>query len=92
MIKAGKTIIFNGDKRKCQKCKINSDDHSSLSKLTLPKIVNNSERVISDDTAYQMTSFNGSNKKGTAKNINIFDYQIVEKTGTTNENQDAFGL
>ena len=88
--KRGK-IIFNGDKRKCQMCKINSDDHSSLSKLTLPKIVNNSERVISNDTAYQMTSFlMGVIKRGTAKNINIFDYQIAGKTGTTNENQDAW--
>ena len=29
-------------------------------------------------------------KRGTAKNINSFDYQIAGKTGTTNENQDAW--
>ena len=29
-------------------------------------------------------------KEGTAKNINNFDYQIAGKTGTTNENQDAW--
>ena len=29
-------------------------------------------------------------KRGTAKNINIFDYQVAGKTGTTNENQDAW--
>ena len=29
-------------------------------------------------------------KQGTAKNINNFDYQIAGKTGTTNENQDAW--
>ena len=88
--KEGK-IIFNGDTRKCQKCKINSDNYSSLSQLDLPKIVNNTERVISEDTAYQMTSFlMGVIKRGTAKNINIFDYQVAGKTGTTNENQDAW--
>ena len=29
-------------------------------------------------------------KRGTAKNINNFDYQIAGKTGTTNENQDVW--
>ena len=88
--KKGK-IIFNGDTRKCQKCKINFYNYSSLSRLDLPKIVNNTEKIISEDTAYQMTSFlMGVIKRGTAKNINVFDYQVAGKTGTTNENQDAW--
>ena len=29
-------------------------------------------------------------ERGTAKNINSFEYQIAGKTGTTNENQDAW--
>ena len=88
--KKGK-IIFNGDTRKCQKCKINFDNYSSLSRLDLPKIVNNTKKIISEETAYQMTSFlMGVIKRGTAKNINVFDYQIAGKTGTTNENQDAW--
>ena len=38
-----------------------------------------------------MTSFlMGVIKRGTAKNINNFEYQIAGKTGTTNENQDAW--
>ena len=38
-----------------------------------------------------MTSFlMGVIKRGTAKNINNFSYQIAGKTGTTNENQDAW--
>ena len=88
--KSGK-IIFNGDKRKCQKCNIKKDDYSSFSQYDLPEIKNNSERIFSEDSAYQMTSFlMGVIKRGTAKNINNFDYQIAGKTGTTNENQDAW--
>ena len=38
-----------------------------------------------------MTSFlMGVIKRGTAKNINDFDFQVAGKTGTTNDNQDAW--
>ena len=38
-----------------------------------------------------MTSFlMGVIKRGTAKNINKFDFQVAGKTGTTNDNQDAW--
>ncbi len=88
--KKGK-IIFNGDKRKCEKCNIKKDNYSSNRQYELPKIKNNSERIFSEDSAYQMTSFlMGVIKRGTAKNINKFNYQIAGKTGTTNENQDAW--
>ena len=88
--KEGK-IIFNGDKRKCLRCNINVEDYSSLSQYKLPIIKNNSDRIFSKESAYQMTSFlMGVIKRGTAKNINNFSYQIAGKTGTTNENQDAW--
>ena len=88
--KSGK-IIFNGDKRKCMKCNIKTDDYSSFSRYDVPKIKNNSERIFSEESAYQMTSFlMGVIKRGTAKNINSFEYQVAGKTGTTNENQDAW--
>ena len=84
-------IIFNGDKRRCEKCNIKKDDYSSFSQYELPEIKNNSERIFSQDSAYQMTSFlMGVIKRGTAKNINNFNFQIAGKTGTTNENQDAW--
>ena len=35
--KSGK-IIFNGDKRKCIKCNIKTDDYSSFSRYDLPKL------------------------------------------------------
>ena len=38
-----------------------------------------------------MTSFlMGVIERGTAKNINDFDFQVAGKTGTTNDNQDAW--
>ena len=75
--KKGK-IIFNGDKRKCEKCNIKKDNYSSFRQYELPKIKNNSERIFSEDSAYQMTSFlMGVIKRGTAKNINKFNYQIA---------------
>ena len=38
-----------------------------------------------------MTSFlMGVIERGTAKNINKFDFQVAGKTGTTNDNQDAW--
>ena len=42
--KKGK-IIFNGDKRKCEKCNIKKDNYSSFRQYELPKIKNNSERI-----------------------------------------------
>ena len=37
-----------------------------------------------------MTSLTGVIERGTAKNINDFDFQVAGKTGTTNNNQDAW--
>ena len=62
-----------------------------ISDKDFPKIENKSERVFSRESAYQMTSFlMGVIDRGTAKNINNFNFQVAGKTGTTNENQDAW--
>ena len=48
--------------------------------MSYQKIKNNSERIFSQDSAYQMTSFlMGVIKRGTAKNINNFNFQIAGK-------------
>ena len=84
-------IIFNGDNRRCIKCNIKTDNYSSFESFNLPEIKNDKKKIFSQETAYQMTSFlMGVIERGTAKNINKFDYQIAGKTGTTNENQDAW--
>ena len=77
--KKGK-IIFNGDKRKCEKCNIKKDNYSSFRQYELPKIKNNSERIFSEDSAYQMTSFlMGVIKRGTAKILINLITKLLEK-------------
>ena len=87
-------IIFKGDKRKCLNCSFENDENltsSSIFELPKPEIKPGTSRVFSEESAYQMISFlMGVIQRGTAKNINSFDYQIAGKTGTTNENQDAW--
>ena len=83
-------------KRKCSNCyfDINEqlvDTDSLIRELPFPEIIKDNEKMFSAESAYQMVSFlMGVIKRGTAKNINNFDYQIAGKTGTTNENQDAW--
>jgi penicillin-binding protein 1A len=82
----GKTI-FNEKNMKCIGCDkfINNDEAG------LPKIENYSERVISEETAYQMTSIlQGAVKRGTAKKLRSLKVPLAGKTGTTNDNYDAW--
>ena len=56
-----------------------------------PIITNNNERVLSEETAYQMvTILNGAVKRGTAKKLKPLNVPIAGKTGTTNDNYDAW--
>ena len=49
------------------------------------------ERVMSEETAYQMvTILNGAVKRGTAKKLKSLKVPIAGKTGTTNDNYDAW--
>ena len=81
----GKTI-FNFDKRKCEGCEIvNIDENYS------PKIIDKKEQVISQETAYQMTSIlEGVVKRGTGKKLKVLGVPLAGKTGTTNKNFDAW--
>mgnify|MGYP001230432587 CR=1 FL=1 len=86
--------IYKHDKRKCNNCIFKSDQYSDeeLKKLEIfPQIIESRKRVISEESAYQMTSFlMGVIKRGTAKNINNFEFEIAGKTGTTNNNKDSW--
>ena len=56
----------------------------------LPKIQSIEKKVISEETAYQMTSIlQGTVERGTAC-IENFKSSISRKTGTTNDNYDAW--
>ena len=59
--------------------------------IELPIIESESERVISEETAYQMTSIlQGAVQRGTAKKLKSLKVPLAGKTGTTNDNYDAW--
>ncbi|OUV61285.1 MAG: penicillin-binding protein [Candidatus Pelagibacter sp. TMED128] len=81
----GKTIFKLSDK-KCMGC-----DKFSNNSEKLPMIQYQNERVYSKETAYQMISIlEGAVKRGTAKKLRDLKVPIAGKTGTTNNNYDAW--
>ena len=81
----GNTII-NNENRKCIDC-----DQISFTGKEYPKIGDNYKQVISPQTAYQLTSIlKGVVERGTAKKLKKLGINIAGKTGTTNENTDAW--
>jgi len=81
----GKTI-YNSEKRECVGC-----DKFSETETSTPYIKNNYKQVISKETAYQMLSIlEGTVKRGTAKNLRDLNVPLAGKTGTTNDNYDAW--
>ena len=81
----GKTI-FQVKNRKCLGCDKFIDDQ-----LSFPKIENINERVLSEETAYQMTNIlSGAVERGTAKKLKNLNVPLAGKTGTTNDNFDAW--
>ena len=81
----GKTI-FKEKGKECVGCdKFVSDE------TALPKIQSTSKKVISKETAYQMTSIlQGVVERGTAKKLKSLKVPLAGKTGTTNDNYDAW--
>ncbi len=81
----GNTII-NNENRSCLNC-----DAVSFTSKDYPKIKDNFEQVFSAQTAYQITSLlEGVVQRGTAKKLRKLKLNLAGKTGTTNENTDAW--
>ena len=81
----GNTII-NNEKRTC----VNCNDISFTSK-EYPKISDKYKKVFSDQTAYQISSLlEGVIQRGTGKKLKDLNLNLAGKTGTTNENTDAW--
>ena len=81
----GKTIFLKKG-RKCLGC-----DKFISEELELPRIENANERVLSEETSYQMTSIlEGVVQRGTAKKLRSLKVPLAGKTGTTNDNYDAW--
>ena len=78
--------IVNNDKRFCSNC-----DQISFTGKLYPKIKDNYKQVFSPQTAYQITSFlEGVIHRGTGKKLKKLKLNLAGKTGTTNENTDAW--
>ena len=81
----GKTI-FKVKNRECVGC-----EKFIESSKKYPIISNTNERIFSEETAYQMTSIlQGAVERGTAKKLRTLKVPLAGKTGTTNDNYDAW--
>ncbi len=81
----GNTII-NSENRRCMNC-----DKISFTGKDYPQIEDNYDQVISEQTAYQVTTLlEGVIKRGTGKKLRDLQLNLAGKTGTTNENTDAW--
>ena len=81
----GKTI-FKKKNRKCVGC-----DKFANNPIDYPIIENTNAQVISKETAYQISSIlRGAVKRGTAKKLRSLNVPLAGKTGTTNNNFDAW--
>ena len=81
----GNTII-NNENRKCTNC-----DKISYTGKEFPKIEDDYEKVLSPQTAYQLTSIlQGVVERGTGKKLRKLGLNLAGKTGTTNNNTDAW--
>ncbi len=81
----GKTI-FRLENKECLGC-----DKFSIDSNIYPEINYSNERVISEETAYQMTSIlEGAVLRGTGKKLRDLKVPLAGKTGTTNKNFDAW--
>ncbi len=81
----GKTI-YNSDKRVCVGC-----DKFSETDKSIPHLKDNYKQVISKETAYQILSMlEGTVQRGTGKRLRDLNVPLAGKTGTTNDNYDAW--
>tara|TARA_X000001036_G_scaffold143327_1_gene136175 strand:+ start:2153 stop:4501 length:2349 start_codon:yes stop_codon:yes gene_type:complete len=81
----GKTI-FKLDNKKCIGC-----DKFLNNSENFPVIQYDNEQIFSEETAYQMISIlEGAVKRGTAKKLRDLKVPLAGKTGTTNNNYDAW--
>jgi len=78
--------IYNSEKRICEKC----NEISFLGK-NYPIIRDNFKQIFSEETAFQLTSMlEGVVKRGTGKKLRDLNLNLAGKTGTTNNNTDAW--
>ncbi|SEM48408.1 penicillin-binding protein 1A [Loktanella fryxellensis] len=78
--------VYRHDQRVCEDCSL-----PSLPSGEAPTITSNRQRVMNEITAYQLTSMmEGVVIRGTAENAINLPVPIAGKTGTTNDEKDAW--
>ncbi|MCB1474006.1 MAG: penicillin-binding protein 1A [Rhodobiaceae bacterium] len=81
----GRTI-FKHEERQCPDCVADAWRGQEE-----PEIVDNREQILDPYTAYQVTSMmEGVVQRGTATNVKVLKRPIAGKTGTTNDEKDAW--
>ncbi|MGJ8545272.1 MAG: penicillin-binding protein 1A [Sulfitobacter sp.] len=81
----GKTV-YRHDNRVCNDCQV-----ASLEPGIAPRVISNRERVMDPVTAYQLTSMmQGVVERGTARKAVNLPVPTAGKTGTTNDEKDAW--
>ncbi|PLX39244.1 MAG: penicillin-binding protein [Hyphomicrobiales bacterium] len=81
----GKTI-YKHDERICETCEV-----SAWLNQEEPELIDNREQVLDPMTAYQITSMmEGVVKRGTAPIVREVGKPVAGKTGTTNDERDAW--
>ena len=78
--------IINNENRRCKDC-----ESVSFTGKNFPKIEDNYKQILSPQTAYQVTSLlQGVVERGTGKKLKKLGLNLAGKTGTTNDNTDAW--
>ncbi len=79
--------IYDTRLKKCLECRVDT----LLKDIQIPKLDENKNIVVDPRFTYQITSMmEGVIKRGTAKKLIDLDIPIAGKTGTTNQNKDAW--
>ena len=81
-------VIFRRDSRICNKC-----NDSEIKNFVRPILFPEGDKIIDSNHAFQLTwMLKGVTTRGTARSLNKLDLSIAGKTGTTNDNMDAWFL
>ncbi len=79
--------IYDTRLKKCNVCKVDIFNN----KIKIPNLHEDKKRIIDPRLAYQITSMmEGVIERGTAKKLKDLNVPIAGKTGTTNQNKDAW--
>ena len=79
-------LIYNVSEKSCINCKVKTIKNKKIPKINIVK-----EQVIDSRHAFQITSMmEGVIERGTAKKLSKLNVPIAGKTGTTNDNKDAW--